>query len=794
MSSESTSESSTSGSSTDSLSLPSGGSASQSRSRSPSPSATAAAAASGLPLPPRATPPISPQATFGGRSPEQPIMGLPSPAMPPSASPPAPPSQLPAASTTAFTSGASAGASGSAPSADKGYGAVYGSQPNRGSFGPPSASFSAAMAGHGSRERPISPASQDSENSYGNSAYSQRSSWIASASPSASQAAIGLARRFRLSSNPPPLPEKPHIPPTISPGARAASSSTSKAGQQQHGGRPSTSAVGGAGPASSSSSSLQPPSAVYSPHAPQSPASSLFSRRSRASMARARARAHTPDEPLPSPLGAQSFASTTFPSMSPRATPTEFTTGRDLPPLPGELPLPHYSFLDEDPSLGHLDSPSFGGPVSHFSGSARRVSAQSAPAEPARPKHLSTQSAYSEYSVNTSLPSASLPGPSDQALSDVVSAAQRSPSIAGSRHSRWSQFAGGAPVAWGLRDSRRASLKSAKSFLSQRSKKRSSKHASIVSTRGEPSDVGHEEDVDWAKDDETADILVLVRRAAVLERLLRAGKRASGMTNNKRMSGFSASSRYSRSSRPADTQSHSRSNNGAQRSDSQRRSTNSISSSSIAHRLANRLGLIPPTHRFDALSSDDGFDEKDGNFIDLASTDHTSSSSHHMPPPGTPPRRAISTSFTRNRAPTPPGQGAGIIVFPELSTMPPPDPIRHNGDVCAQSCLPASVAIPYTALAPPPPTQKIHTSRNLHSLRNLRFIDEKHIYKGVSFSHWHSADPPPGRPTLWGDVPNCDDRISPSARRLRIAIIVTCALGIMLIVGLLAGLLSRRYR
>jgi len=320
---------------------------------------------------------------------------------------------------------------------------------------------------------------------------------------------------------------------------------------------------------------------------------------------------------------------------------------------------------------------------------------------------------------------------------------------------------------------------------------------------------------DWAGDDESVDLLVLVRRAALLERLLRAGKRASGIANPRRISSMTSSTRYSgiTSSRQGYSHNVSRSRTspspppGHSTSGSQRRSVQSTAGS-IKHRLAQRLGL-GPSRPFAGLGSDDGEGTEEPtptteeSFVDIGSSDHTSYSSHFLPPPGTPPRRAVSTSFTRRDPELAlAGQGSGVIVFPELATMPPLEPMRHDGEVCAQSCLPPSVAIPYTPLKPPPPTQQVHTSRSLHSLRNLRFVDEKNAYHGIHFAKWNSASGPTrssrfsrNSSMLIGDVPACDDtKLTPSQRRLKIVLIIVSLLIIGLLVGILAGFLTHRER
>jgi hypothetical protein len=180
--------------------------------------------------------------------------------------------------------------------------------------------------------------------------------------------------------------------------------------------------------------------------------------------------------------------------------------------------------------------------------------------------------------------------------------------------------------------------------------------------------------------------------------------------------------------------------------------------------------------------------------------------------PQTPIRRAFSTSFSQQRATPSPGAGAGIIVFPELAALPPLEPPRHDGEVCAQACLPPSVAVPYTPLPPPPeakrdsrvkskhsrtmsggsdPSSGVPPQRSLHSLKNLRkAFDEK---AGGGFSD-NRASVHSGT-VLMGDVPTCDQRFGVRrARRLRIIAAIACLCGIVLIVGLLAGLLSRRNR
>jgi hypothetical protein len=178
------------------------------------------------------------------------------------------------------------------------------------------------------------------------------------------------------------------------------------------------------------------------------------------------------------------------------------------------------------------------------------------------------------------------------------------------------------------------------------------------------------------------------------------------------------------------------------------------------------------------------------------------SSHYYLPPPGTPPRRAVSTSSRYDPdIPLLSGQGAGVIVFPELElqNMPMLVPLRRNGEVCAQSCLPASAAVPYKPLPPPPPVQRLQ-GRSLHSLRNLRWVDEKsgHLHVGT----WSNSSAPArasrasrNSSMLIGDVPRCDDhQLTPSARRLKIIIIIACIIVIGLLTGLLGGFLAHRER
>lgn len=167
--------------------------------------------------------------------------------------------------------------------------------------------------------------------------------------------------------------------------------------------------------------------------------------------------------------------------------------------------------------------------------------------------------------------------------------------------------------------------------------------------------------------------------------------------------------------------------------------------------------------------------------------------------PHTPPRRALSTSFTRPEAERPvtppPGAGMGVIVFPELAALPPlgAPPIKRNGEVVSQSCLPPSVAVPYTPLSQPPGGDG-HPSTSFHSLRNLRWLDEKnqsgHISQGTA-PHGSTAT---FGTAVFGDVPSCDDRFKRgTARRIKILMAVACIIGIIVITGLLAGLLSARH-
>lgn len=228
---------------------------------------------------------------------------------------------------------------------------------------------------------------------------------------------------------------------------------------------------------------------------------------------------------------------------------------------------------------------------------------------------------------------------------------------------------------------------------------------------------------------------------------------------------------------------------------------------------------------FTEVGSDDGAEATEPDMTVEGIEDDSSTS---IRTPQTPIRRVFSSSFSRDHTTTPPpGAGAGIIVFPELAALPPLEPPRHDGEVCAQACLPPTVAVPYTPLPPPPDTKRHSRStkgskqskhsrthsasseaaagtapatgtsgmgipqRSLHSLKNLLSAFDEKAGGGFSDNRTsvHSGT------VLFGDVPTCDQRLGfRRARKMRILAAIACLIGIILIVGLLAGLLTRRAR
>ncbi|CAK9786952.1 hypothetical protein CC85DRAFT_106836 [Cutaneotrichosporon oleaginosum] len=507
----------------------------------------------------------------------------------------------------------------------------------------------------------------------------------------------------------------------------------------------------------------------------------------------------------------------------------------------GEAP-PHYAFLDQDPTETEENSPPHGG-VMTFSGGGggdRRASSASAMVQGSSPhssnsarKHLSFQSQHSDafgyggYQTSSSMADVgdSSGGGSQAGKTDRTATRLSAQSF----RDQWASFAGGPAPAWGKRESNRFSMKSYKSGRSTKS--RNAKRRS----NGEALGRGSNETDEWVDDDE-ADLLALMRRAAVLERLLRHGKRASNMNANPRMV-----QRYSHWSIASTSLSNygpsrvptSRSRSGSPEKYGQtppppRRSASSATThthrskrsatSSLRHRLQRKLGMRAGGREFQEVGSDDGADQTEPDMTVEGMEDDSSMS---IRTPHTPIRRAFSTSFSQQRATPSPGAGAGIIVFPELAALPPLEPPRHDGEVCAQACLPPSVAVPYTPLPPPPEAKRDsrvkskHSrtlsgtsdpgtsagagasagvgapQRSLHSLKNLRHAFDEKAGGGFSDNRasMHSGT------VLMGDVPTCDQRFGVRrARRLRILVAVACLCGIILIVGLLAGLLSRRNR
>ncbi|GMK58782.1 hypothetical protein CspeluHIS016_0602240 [Cutaneotrichosporon spelunceum] len=499
---------------------------------------------------------------------------------------------------------------------------------------------------------------------------------------------------------------------------------------------------------------------------------------------------------------------------------------------------PHYSFLDQDPTEADDHSPPHGG-VMTFSGGGggggssstsgggsveRRASSASAIVHGSSPhssnstrKHLSFQSqqsdafGYGGYGTSSSMADVGGSSGSNTAKSDRTARMS-----AQSFRDQWASFAGGPAPAWGKRDSNRFSVKSYKSGRSGKSrngKRRSNGNTLDITGRG-----SNETD-DWV-DDEEADLMALMRRAAVLERLLRHGKRASNMNANPRMvqryshwSIASTSLSNYGPSRVPTSRSRSGSPNkshtppprrSASTATNQTHRSKRSATSSLRHRLQRKLGMRTGGREFHQVGSDDGADQTEPDMTVEGIDDDSSMS---IRTPQTPIRRAFSTSLSQQRGTPSPNAGVGVIVFPELAALAPLEPPRHDGEVCAQACLPPSVAVPYTPLAPPPEAKRDsriknkHTrntsggsdslpgQRSLHSLKNLRnAFDEK---AGGGFSD-NRGSVHTGT-VLMGDVPTCDQRFGVRrARRFRILVAIACLLGIALIVGVLAGLLSKR--
>ncbi|KAL1407284.1 hypothetical protein Q8F55_006705 [Vanrija albida] len=583
-------------------------------------------------------------------------------------------------------------------------------------------------------------------------------------SPSASVAAIAYARRQRISANP-PLPDRPYAAPPLRPitpigsPAGSAAASTAALAASSVLATPSSamvysSAGSSAATAGGSSSSQVGASTSTIEISPPPPVHRSMSRASSRAVSRAESRSESRAESRgPSRTGSRAAM---------------LRTSDEEPPLtPGgglDLDMPRYAFLNQDPSVSRADSPASG-------------------RNNARQKHLSGQSAYSAYSDWESTEGGSSNG------HNRFSTASRP----------FAAFAGGPPPAWGRRDSTR-SLKSIKSIRSVKSLRRKRQNAQSPSHAG-PSGGGGD-----FEDEEDLELWALVRRAAILERLLRAGKRASNIAsrNTYRFSVQSASthytshtSRYGRTSAqydrpraPSRSGSTPPNRNASQASSSgRRRSGQSTGSTSLRTRLARRLGR---TRQFTGLNSDEEDD------VDPADLQTDEGHNSRAVTPHTPPRRALSTSFTRPQAERqvtpPPGAGMGVIVFPELAALPPlgAQPIKRNGELVSQSCLPPSVAVPHNPLPLPPPGDT-QASRSFHSLRNLRWLDEKHPSGQFSQGTAPHASTATFGTAVFGDVPSCDDRFKrATVRRVKILVAVGCIIGIIVITGLLAGLLSAR--
>ncbi|BEI91297.1 uncharacterized protein CcaverHIS019_0401170 [Cutaneotrichosporon cavernicola] len=624
---------------------------------------------------------------------------------------------------------------------------------------------------------------------------SGHSSWQFHESHAASSAAINIAHKQRVSQAP-PLPDKPYTaPPSATNRPLTPTAATSLL--------------------AAAASSLATPTMSATRLSTSTMASSIR-RKSRTG-----AKSPLGDEDAP-PVPSVPTGAMYMPSAGPSAA-AELKAAIDAGAAP-----PHYSFLDQDPTEADENSPPHGG-VMTFSGSDRRASSASALVHGSSPhssnstrKHLSFQSQQSEafgyggYGTSSSMADV---GDSTGSGSQAGKTDRTARLSAQSFRDQWPTFAGGPAPAWGKRESNRFSLKSFKSGRSGKS--RNGKRRS----NGNPLDVagrGSNETDDWVDDDE-ADLVALMRRAAVLERLLRHGKRASNMNANPRMvqryshwSIASTSLSNYGPSRVATSRSRSGSPVKSQTPPPQRRSASSATThthrskrsatSSLRHRLQRKLGMRTGGRDFQEVGSDDGGDLTEPDMTVEGIEDDSSMS---IRTPQTPIRRAFSTSFSQQRVTPSPNAGVGVIVFPELAALPPLEPPRHDGEVCAQACLPPSVAVPYTPLAPPPEAKRDsriknkHTrtasggsdgllhQRSLRSLKNLRHAFDEKAGGGFSDNRAsvHSAT------VLMGDVPTCDQRFGVRrARRLRIVAAIVCICGIILIVGLLAGLLTRRDR
>lgn len=592
---------------------------------------------------------------------------------------------------------------------------------------------------------PLSGGTQSQRSSW------QRSSWQHASTAGHSEAAIEHARKQRISQNP-PVPGRPYQPGRFSPIPplpEVASLLSSMVYSE-----------------SSSSPRSVEPAADSSSGAETSSQLAAMSSQAGHSQQSHRTRSPLPpaDVPVTPDLEGISQAVTT-PSYNPASA----------------IDLRRYSFLDVDPT--EVSTPARGGGVSTYSSpnvpssggnrlsvpsmayGGRRISGMSGTGSELSGIITFGGSPYGAHSDLNDSGSLRPPGP----LSDD-----------GSR------FGLGPPIPWGKRDSA-----TPRSLRSVKSSRRNGREKPMPPLPGE------EDEVD-------SELFALAARAAAVERMLQAGKRASLMTTKSFVNRWSMSTRLSTTSKRRKHRSATSSDSPHRRlsekststshSTSQRKS-NVSARSSFRRRMQRRFlqgqgsGSDSPTLSQQGLMADD--DDPVNQLFDIEDASERSSV--------TPRRRAISSN-QHGLSELAEGEGTGVIVFPELAVAPRPARAPpHDGEVCAQACLPPSVAVPYRPLP-----REYHatggagfggggwggagggggggggSSWSLASwrqpLRNLR--------TGHGEKTWEEYEQ--------GLLPGCAAKTPRRNKRTALLIVLFCIVGVAIIAGLLGGLLSQR--
>lgn len=620
---------------------------------------------------------------------------------------------------------------------------------------------------------PLSGGTQSQRSSW------QRSSWQHASTVGHSDAAIEHARKQRVSQNPPqpgrpyqpgrfsPIPPLPEVSSLLSSIVYSDSSSSPRSVE------PAADSSSGAETSSQLAAMSQQSHAGFSSqsHAGISQQSHGLSQQSQ----RTRSPLPPADVPVTPDLEGISQAVTT-PSYN----------------AASAIDLRRYSFLDVDPT--EVSTPARGGGVSTYSspnvpssGGGNRLSVPGLAYGGRRISGIS--------GTSTELSGIITFGGSPYGAHSETDSGRGPLSDDGNGN----RFGLGPPIPWGKRDS--ATPRSRSSLRSIKSSRRGG-NGGNGRDKPMPPLPGEEDEVD-------SELYALVARAAAVERMLQAGKRASLMTT-KSFHRWSMSTRLSTTSKRRKHRSESsdsphrrlsEKSTSTSHSTSQRKS-NVSARSSFRRRMQRRFlqgngngnggsggGSDSPTMSQQGLMDDD---DPVNQLFDIEDASERSSI--------TPRRRAISSN-QHGLSELAEGEGTGVIVFPELAVQPRPARAPpHDGEVCAQACLPPSVAVPYRPLP-----RDYHaaaggwgagggggagwggsggggSSWSLSSwrqpLRNLRAGHGEKTWEEYEYEQ--------------GLLPGCGAKPPRRNRRTAILVILFCVIGVAVIAGLLGGLLGKR--